>query len=176
MVPLTATCSTGMARLGTRIPCPATRTTPKPWTRRLRTSSPIGNVTGLSSFGGGRERAVHLAEDRGTDHEEPRACASVPRRGARGRRDPRRYPGRSADRAGARGRSRARPHELRNGCERHVPWPPGRAPACRRSEEHTSELQSHSDLVCRLLLEKKKKKIYLSTICKKQKKTKNKIN
>src|SRR5438034_5324836 len=27
-----------------------------------------------------------------------------------------------------------------------------------RSEEHTSELQSHSDLVCRLLLEKKKKR------------------
>src|SRR5438034_2422773 len=27
---------------------------------------------------------------------------------------------------------------------------------CNRSEEHTSELQSHSDLVCRLLLEKKK--------------------
>src|SRR5476649_3093523 len=32
---------------------------------------------------------------------------------------------------------------------------PGRAPT-PRSEEHTSELQSHSDLVCRLLLEKKK--------------------
>src|SRR5436190_24188122 len=30
--------------------------------------------------------------------------------------------------------------------------------AVRRSEEHTSELQSHSDLVCRLLLEKKKNK------------------
>src|SRR5436190_12129748 len=29
------------------------------------------------------------------------------------------------------------------------------APGCFRSEEHTSELQSHSDLVCRLLLEKK---------------------
>src|SRR5690242_21529412 len=28
----------------------------------------------------------------------------------------------------------------------------------RRSEEHTSELQSHVNLVCRLLLEKKKKK------------------
>src|SRR2546421_4169052 len=28
---------------------------------------------------------------------------------------------------------------------------------CGRSEEHTSELQSRSDLVCRLLLEKKKK-------------------
>src|SRR5436190_4631492 len=31
-------------------------------------------------------------------------------------------------------------------------------PRVARSEEHTSELQSHSDLVCRLLLEKKKKK------------------
>src|SRR5688572_31091381 len=29
---------------------------------------------------------------------------------------------------------------------------------CRRSEEHTSELQSQSNLVCRLLLEKKKNK------------------
>src|SRR2546421_9010522 len=33
--------------------------------------------------------------------------------------------------------------------------PTGQGP---RSEEHTSELQSRSDLVCRLLLEKKKKK------------------
>src|SRR4029077_13376060 len=32
-----------------------------------------------------------------------------------------------------------------------------------RSEEHTSELQSHLNLVCRLLLEKKKKKNYLQT-------------
>src|SRR5476649_3025828 len=30
----------------------------------------------------------------------------------------------------------------------------------RRSEEHTSELQSHSDLVCRLLLEKQKENHY----------------
>src|SRR5260221_10044713 len=29
-----------------------------------------------------------------------------------------------------------------------------------RSEEHTSELQSHSDLVCRLLLEKKKEDLW----------------
>src|SRR2546427_4257882 len=36
---------------------------------------------------------------------------------------------------------------------------PRREPAGRtRSEEHTSELQSQSNLVCRLLLEKKKKK------------------
>src|SRR5260221_7503613 len=33
---------------------------------------------------------------------------------------------------------------------------PHRSCGCFRSEEHTSELQSHSDLVCRLLLEKKK--------------------
>src|SRR5260370_40450081 len=31
----------------------------------------------------------------------------------------------------------------------------GEHPACARSEEHTSELQSHLNLVCRLLLEKK---------------------
>src|SRR5207247_8550762 len=40
------------------------------------------------------------------------------------------------------------PHELRRGVEPRVPG--------RRSEEHTSELQSRVDLVCRLLLEKKK--------------------
>src|SRR5207249_12079692 len=47
--------------------------------------------------------------------------------------------------------------------ERRVPQPPqpGRGRRAggvgRRSEEHTSELQSRFDLVCRLLLEKKKK-------------------
>src|SRR5437773_2698432 len=40
-----------------------------------------------------------------------------------------------------------------------------------RSEEHTSELQSHHDLVCRLLLEKKKQKTNTNN---KQKKKKNK--
>src|SRR5438552_7231462 len=35
---------------------------------------------------------------------------------------------------------------------------PAGGPAGRRSEEHTSELQSPDHLVCRLLLEKKKKK------------------
>src|SRR6201747_2305506 len=33
-----------------------------------------------------------------------------------------------------------------------------------RSEEHTSELQSHVNLVCRLLLEKKKKKYILKSV------------
>src|SRR5260221_2664451 len=42
-------------------------------------------------------------------------------------------------------------------------------PVLARSEEHTSELQLHSDLVCRLLLEKKKKttelQIYSYLVC-----------
>src|SRR5260370_29171449 len=36
-------------------------------------------------------------------------------------------------------------------------WAPSRPSRAPRSEEHTSELQSHLNLVCRLLLEKKKK-------------------
>src|SRR5206468_12180845 len=39
-----------------------------------------------------------------------------------------------------------------------MPIPPPTRSGRSRSEEHTSELQSRSDLVCRLLLEKKKKK------------------
>src|SRR6266478_2417786 len=42
-----------------------------------------------------------------------------------------------------------------------------------RSEEHTSELQSQSNLVCRLLLEKKKKNIITLNIDKKKKNKKN---
>src|SRR2546430_9979647 len=38
--------------------------------------------------------------------------------------------------------------------------PKSRILACSRSEEHTSELQSQSNLVCRLLLEKKKSHRY----------------
>src|SRR5476649_2977377 len=43
-----------------------------------------------------------------------------------------------------------------------------------RSEEHTSELQSHSELVCRLLLEKKKKRKRKDEEKKKKKKKKKK--
>src|SRR2546430_11082167 len=39
----------------------------------------------------------------------------------------------------------------------------GMSAASARSEEHTSELQSQSNLVCRLLLEKKKKHLILQT-------------
>src|SRR5437667_5804658 len=58
-------------------------------------------------------------------------------------------------------RSRLRPAApaLREGRPQRLvpPRRHGRISAARRSEEHTSELQSHHDLVCRLLLEKKKK-------------------
>src|SRR2546426_7852645 len=37
-----------------------------------------------------------------------------------------------------------------------------------RSEEHTSELQSPCNLVCRLLLEKKKKKTKITELCSKR--------
>src|SRR6266571_8419193 len=50
--------------------------------------------------------------------------------------------------------------------------PPARDAPGQRSEEHTSELQSHVNLVCRLLLEKKKKK--KKKLIKKQKKKKEK--
>src|SRR5438874_13755129 len=53
----------------------------------------------------------------------------------------------------ARPRSRTRHGSRASGCR----W--SRQPEALRSEEHTSELQSRRDLVCRLLLEKKKKEI-----------------
>src|SRR2546421_7027300 len=48
-----------------------------------------------------------------------------------------------------------------------VPWTKLQANSVdrNRSEEHTSELQSRSDLVCRLLLEKKKKQKNKETTC-----------
>src|SRR2546430_4583732 len=46
----------------------------------------------------------------------------------------------------------------------HEPCPDCQIRGNPRSEEHTSELQSQSNLVCRLLLEKKKKKTKVS-IC-----------
>src|SRR5256885_9903194 len=60
--------------------------------------------------------------------------------------------------------SRARPmptcSELPVATARSRPWPRWRSsatcPSSSRSEEHTSELQSPCNLVCRLLLEKKK--------------------
>src|SRR5256886_13499563 len=47
-----------------------------------------------------------------------------------------------------------RPREIRGTSS------PVAASSSRRSEEHTSELQSQSNLVCRLLLEKKKTHVY----------------
>src|SRR5260370_21989007 len=54
--------------------------------------------------------------------------------------------------AEGRGPDRSRQREL----QRRRGRPPAPERQSRRSEEHTSELQSHLNLVCRLLLEKKK--------------------
>src|SRR5438874_6663912 len=51
--------------------------------------------------------------------------------------------------------ARAASGTRRSGC---TPWSEG------RSEEHTSELQSRRDLVCRLLLEKKKRVIFAESM------------
>src|SRR4029434_11345439 len=51
-----------------------------------------------------------------------------------------------------------------SGCVCVCVWVCMRVCVCVRSEEHTSELQSHLNLVCRLLLEKKKKKCTCTTI------------
>src|SRR5437660_4787025 len=60
-------------------------------------------------------------------------------------------------------RSPGRPAPQPAACGRPAALAPGLTKAvlaqARRSEEHTSELQSRGHLVCRLLLEKKKKKI-----------------
>src|SRR5260370_25486304 len=66
---------------------------------------------------------------------------------------------------GERARARIRASD---GCERHDQKhralsgnPQNAVTLTSRSEEHTSELQSHLNLVCRLLLEKKKKKLQI---------------
>src|SRR5947207_7127181 len=61
---------------------------------------------------------------------------------------------RGVRRSGPRSRPRPGRRPCRSRCSTRHP-----SPTSWRSEEHTSELQSHSDLVCRLLLEKKKKHI-----------------
>src|SRR2546430_12936070 len=61
----------------------------------------------------------------------------------------------SAPRGCRASRTRYRPRSSRSGAR---PWRRcGSRDMAARSEEHTSELQSQSNLVCRLLLEKKKK-------------------
>src|SRR5216684_4288220 len=93
-----------------------------------------------------------------------RTACHCPGSGRRSRNGCGRSPG-SRPAAGARGRTTGTgaasrsPRQAAPGCP--VPSaerPCRRAAQARRSEEHTSELQSRLHLVCRLLLEKKKNK------------------
>src|SRR5438034_11433252 len=73
-------------------------------------------------------------------------------------RSARRARGRHGRQSGRPGRSEGRQWRVEGSHrERQLDGQQPDRPDCLRSEEHTSELQSHSDLVCRLLLEKKKK-------------------
>src|SRR5690606_41883550 len=76
-----------------------------------------------------------------TTHPVPHCC--VPARTQLARRAP--WPAQRPRCAG--------PDETAAAAHRGLRWP--RPPATPRSEEHTSELQSRENLVCRLLLEKK---------------------
>src|SRR2546427_2081531 len=60
-------------------------------------------------------------------------------------------------------RDRLQPSRSRNSSPLNATLPARRC-CVQRSEEHTSELQSQSNLVCRLLLEKKKKKKHTTEI------------
>src|SRR2546422_7462860 len=73
---------------------------------------------------------------------------------------PSRYTGRAPERRPRAGSSRNRRRSTRprfRGRTRGTRSRAARRASCWRSEEHTSELQSRLHLVCRLLLEKKKK-------------------
>src|SRR2546430_8698665 len=56
------------------------------------------------------------------------------------------------------------PWELQEGLPPVVAGIPQRVRMALRSEEHTSELQSQSNLVCRLLLEKKKTRLIVQSL------------
>src|SRR2546426_8105938 len=93
-------------------------------------------------------RATSRLSQRPVRRAGPGGAAALLRRAALGGRDARRAPVRARRRAaGDRGAGMvgARASRLARGVRR------------TRSEEHTSELQSPCNLVCRLLLEKKKK-------------------
>src|SRR5467141_4197548 len=149
-------------------------------------------VADRAAQAGRREQAVCPACFRGRRLAAPRQVALRARRRSHLR-------GGNMDRRGAQPARRAGPGV--GGCAHGQPHPrdqphraparhaarlaprAGRRPALRpgvgcsgRSEEHTSELQSHLNLVCRLLLEKKKKKKKQKKIYKKKKKKKKKKN
>src|SRR5437773_7743488 len=112
--------------------------------RRTLTVAPF--VLALGAIWSGRWRIVRAARAR------PRADGRRPRahRGERPHRA-------AALRAG--GRDGAGPHRVRDvGDDRRAMERGAADVRGSRSEEHTSELQSHHEIVCRLLLEKKKKK------------------
>src|SRR5438874_12991304 len=95
-------------------------------------------------------RMRHQSGQRLDAHHDAEGPSPVRGGGAR-RRRPREETGHFAERGAIELRAPSPPCDAPRG-------PGEEGPVSSRSEEHTSELQSRRDLVCRLLLEKKKKK------------------
>src|SRR6266540_3192136 len=145
-----------------RVPCRYVATGPVPVQRRAdRLPRAAPDRPARQRQHRGRHLVAHPAAPGHHDGRHARRPAAG-RTGARPPLAQLRRPGRRSLR-GARRHRGLRPRRLPRPC-----------PAQRRSEEHTSELQSHHDLVCRLLLEKKKKK-KKNTKIKKKKKTKQQL-
>src|SRR5690606_34710538 len=135
---------------------PATRGCPRPTCRAPSTEK----STGPRSSGSGKRRGT-ATDEHDTPHAlgraDPAADPAVGRRTAGGARSPAR-----GQLPGTRRTLHARPPDgrTRQGALRRRIRPGAavrkRLRRDRRSEEHTSELQSRENLVCRLLLEKKK--------------------
>src|SRR5260370_14675724 len=104
----------------------------------------LSRVVDPSDPGVGRARHIDRAEpkrclSRASEWRRGRAGGTVTATGQQQRRD------------------RCEAYERSSYCSHHMP------PCSLRSEEHTSELQSHLNLVCRLLLEKKKEVTHCHT-------------
>src|SRR2546427_5829102 len=135
---------------------------PSAWSASVKTARAAGNFSASSlpipgycdACPGNRNATLPIGRSKLVNFSRPglRAAQQRPRRRAlaRSSRSSSREPARQPHewRSSSRWRSSCRAKSRR----RHA------GPAAARSEEHTSELQSQSNLVCRLLLEKKKKK------------------
>src|SRR6266480_5913093 len=127
--------------------------------RRSRPTSSMPSSSGLSWAGRPGPASDPLAAvAAGSEQSADAAYGPDPRDGISSRgahRGGRGYSRVDQSRHRAPHRDWQRPHAMGYG---PAPTGAGRSLRCeRRSEEHTSELQSHVNLVCRLLLEKKKK-------------------
>src|SRR5437773_2132924 len=121
-------------------------------------ANPASMAAALSTLAAsrGRRRLAALGEMRELGEEAPRAHRELGAAAAGARLDALFLLGPHAAEVRAGAEAAGLPAERITIAASHDELAARLAAYCRRSEEHTSELQSHHDLVCRLLLEKKK--------------------